>query len=112
VEGFIKGMLPAGIVDTPIGKYALKAGTVAGLSFIGQKMLGREAGKYLAIGGVTYLIGTLIADYAPQLFSGFGYMNPGRTFRPMGAQPFLGAYAGLGTTPAKLPERVDPNARF
>jgi hypothetical protein len=115
VEGFVKGMLPAQLTDNPIGRYAVKAGTVAGLSFVGQKVLGREAAKYLAIGGVTYIIANLVVDYAPQLFSGFGYMNPGRVYNTLPglkAQPFIGAYTGLGTTPGKLPERVDPNARF
>jgi hypothetical protein len=117
IEGFLLQYLPATLVTNKIGKYAIKAGAVAALSFAGGKFLGREAGKYIAIGGMTYLVATLVIDFAPQLFSGFsGYMNPGATYTPklagMGSQPFLGAYHGIGMSPAKLPERVDPNQRF
>ncbi len=119
IEGFAKGFLPASITSTPLGRYALKAGTVAVLSLGASKFIGREAGKYVAIGGATYIIASLVIDFMPTLFTGFGsYMNPGQTFQPMGArralgaQPFIGMDQGIRTSPAKLPERVDPNARF
>lgn len=115
VEGFAKGFLPATLTSTPLGRYGLKVGTVALLSMAGNKFLGREAGKYIAIGGATYIIANLVIDFMPTLFSGFaGYMNPGQTTpaRALRGGPFLGMYSGIGTSPAKLPERVDPNSRF
>lgn len=121
IEGMIRGFLPAALTANPIGKYAVKGGIVAGLSLIGGKFLGREAGKYIAIGGMTYLVANLVVDYVPQLFGGFGaYMNPGQVFRParvgsrMGGQPLLGMYQGMGTSAANagVPDRLNPAGRF
>lgn len=119
IEGFAKGFLPTSITGSKLGKYALKAGTVALLSIAGSKFINREAGKYIAIGGATYLLANVVVDFLPSLFGGFGaYPSAGPTFNPMakrrtlGAQPNMGMYHGIGTNPAKLPERVNPNARF
>ncbi len=118
INGFISGMLPAALTGNPLGRYAVKGGIVFGLSWAGSKFISREAGKYIAIGGITYIVANLIIDFVPQLFSGFsGYMSPGPAFRTlprrtMGAGPYLGMYQAAGTNPVKLPERVDPNARF
>jgi hypothetical protein len=120
VEGFIKGYLPTSITGNAFGKYALKAATVYGLSWAGKKFISQEAGKYIAIGGIVYIVANLVIDFVPQLFSGFsGYMSPGPTFSALprnrwgyGAHPLMGMYNGIGTAPGKLPERVDPNARF
>lgn len=117
LEGLIKPYLPATFISSDIGKYALKAGVVAGVSFAGSKFLGREAGKYLAIGGITYIVANLLTQYVPQLVSGVtfsGYMNPGTTYnpravRPMGAQPFLGMYQG---SQSRVPERLQVGSRF
>jgi len=112
INGFISGLLPTALTGNAAGRYAVKGGIVFGLSWAGKKFLGPEAGKYIAIGGLTYIVANLIIDFAPQLFSGFGYMNPGRTFQPMRGQPYLGMYQAAGLNPTRLPERVDPNARF
>jgi hypothetical protein len=118
IEGFTKSMLPVALTGNVFGRYAVKAAAVFGLAWAGKKFLSQEAGKYIAIGGVTYILANLVIDYMPTLFTGFsGYMSPGPTFgalprRRMGAGPLLGMYKGIGTMPGKLPERVDPNARF
>ncbi len=119
IEGFAKGFLPTSITSTKLGKYAIKAGTVALLSIAGSKFINREAGKYIAIGGATYLLANVVVDFLPSLFSGFAaYPSAGPTFpmtgarRGLGGQPFIGKYSGIGTSPAKLPERVNPNSRF
>jgi hypothetical protein len=121
INGFLSTMLPAALTGNMAGRYAIKAGTVFGLSWAGKRFISPEAGKMIAIGGITYIVANLIIDFVPSLFAGFsGYMNPGQTFRPhavpgMKSGPYLGMYQmyqGIGTTPAKLPERIDPNARF
>ena len=117
IEGFVNGFLPATLTSNNIGRYAIKIGAVAAVSFAGMKFIGREAGKYLAIGGATYILANIIVDYMPTLFKGFtGYMNPGSTFMPrMARQPFLGMYtgtAGIGVTPTRIPERINPVSRF
>lgn len=111
-------IIPASVTETKVGQYAVKIGAVAAVSFAAGKFLGREAAKYIAIGGATYIVANLIVENAPKVFGGFGaygYMSPGATFqapRRLAAQPYMGMYSGIGTTPGKLPERVDPNQRF
>lgn len=122
LEGVVKGFLPATITANVIGKWAIKVGAVAGVSMIGGKFLGREAGKYLAIGGATYLLASAIVQYVPALFSGFsGYMNPGRVLNPaparagMTGQPFIGRYlgaAGSSIALANVPSRLDAASRL
>lgn len=117
IEGLIKGMLPTALTSNAFGRYAVKGGIVAGVSLLGGKFLGREAGKYLAIGGVTYLVANIVVDFVPQLFSGFsGYMNPGQSFAPraLRGQPGLGRYVGMGTavSTANVPERLNPASRY
>lgn len=122
LEGLAKGFLPASITGTEIGKWAVKAASVAGVSFLGGKFLGRDAGKYLAIGGVTYLLASAVVEFVPTLFSGFsGYIPGGRVVsqgpRPvLAGQPFLGRYiggnGGGSMALAHVPSRVDPNSRF
>lgn len=126
IEGFINGsgIIPVSMRTSKLTSYAIKAATVFGLSWAGSKFISREAGKYIAIGGITWIVANLAIDFIPQVFSGasMGYMSPGANVgafpRRMGAGPLLGKYPGMGmyqgigVTPAKLPERVDPNSRF
>jgi hypothetical protein len=114
VEGFVSQWIPAQITGNAIGRYAVKAVIVGGVSMIGGKFISREAGRYMAIGGVTYIVANLLIDYVPQLFSGFGaYMNPGRVLPRMGSQPLLGRYVGnMSIPPMSTADRLDPRGRF
>lgn len=118
IEGALSNFIPSTITANPIGKYIVKAGIVAGTSFLGGKFLGREAGKMLAIGGATFIAASLIVDYAPQIFSGFGATSyvPGKVFTPsLRGQSMLGAYMGAGNTPSSMvgiPSRLRPEERF
>lgn len=118
IEGFVSAYLPTQITNTALGRYAVKGGIVAGVSMIGGKVVNRDAGKFMAIGGVTYIVANLLLDYVPQLFSGFGsqpylgkspmraYMNPGRTMgRYLNASP---PSNGGGATA----DRLNPASRF
>ncbi len=119
IEGALSTVLPDALKTSQIGKYVTKGAIVAGLSMLGNKFLGREAGKYLAIGGATYLIANLIVEFAPQLFSGFGATTllPGPTIRmPLRGQIGLGmgAYlgAGNGASQTEVPDRLSAASRF
>lgn len=119
IEGAVSGFLPDALKTSSIGKYAVKAGIVAGTSLIGSKFLGREAGKYLAIGGAVYLLANAIVEFAPQIFSGFSAttMVAGPTFRPAlrgHGQPGLGSYfnGAAAVSQAGVPERLNIASRF
>jgi hypothetical protein len=130
IEGLVRGMLPTSLTSNMFGKYAVKGGIVVGLSMLGGKFLGRDAGKFIAIGGTTYLVASILVDFVPSMFGGFsGYMSPGRVFNPDYAQrhrmikvpqqmrsaPLIGKYQrGMTGTPSQVdvPARLDPRTRF
>jgi hypothetical protein len=126
IEGFAMPYLPA-TMQTGLGRYALKAGVVFGLSWAGGKFISAEAGKMIAIGGAVYILANAVVDFIPGLFVGFsgprGYMNPGATtrFLPRGpanmrAQAMLGKYGKYGSNLnphlEDTVERMNPEARF
>lgn len=126
IEGFAMPYVPA-MLQTGIGRYALKGGIVFGLSYAAGKFINAEAGKMVAIGGAVYILANAVVDFMPNLFAGFsgprGYMNPGATkrFLPRGpatmkSQPFLGRYGSYGSSQNPslndTVERMNPEARF
>lgn len=117
IEGALSNVLPDALKSSQIGKYITKGAIVAGISMLGSKFLGREAGKYLAIGGATYLVANLVVEFAPQLFSGFGATTllPGPTISrtPLRGQIGIGAYLGAdGSSQAGVPDRLSAASRF
>jgi hypothetical protein len=116
IEGAVSSFIPDALKTSTIGRYAIKAGTVAALSLVASKVLSREAGKYLAIGGATYLLAAAIVEFAPQLFSGFGYttMNPGPMPASLRGQVGLGAYFGQKTASSQIgvPARLSLSERL
>ena len=126
IEGFALPYVPT-VMQTGIGRYALKIGIVAGLSYAGGRFVNADVGKMIAIGGAVYIMANAIVDVAPTLFPGFsgprGFMNPGSTTRllprgpaTMRSQPFLGRYGMYGsvTNPSTndTVERMNPESRF
>lgn len=126
VEGFIVPYMPA-MLQTGIGRYAMKAGVVAGLSYAANKFVSAEAGKMVAIGGAVYILANAVVDVMPSIFTGFsgprGFMNPGSTnrLRPRGpatmrSQPFLGRYGAYASNanPANdlTVDRLNADNRF
>ena len=126
IEGFALPYLPA-MMQTGMGRYALKAGVVAGLSFAANKFISQEAGKMVAIGGAVYILANAVVDVMPTLFAGFsgprGFMNPGsrNRFLPRGpatmrGQPFIGRYgsyaSNLNPATNATVDRMNPENRF
>jgi hypothetical protein len=128
IEGFIVPYVPA-MLQSGMGRYALKLGVVGGLSYAANKFVSSDAGKMVAIGGAVYILANAVIDLAPSLFAGFsgprGFMNPGSTtgrrLLPRGpanmrSQPFLGRYGiyGDNANPSTdlTVERMNPDARF
>lgn len=118
LEGFIKRYLPQEYATGTMWRYIWKVASVAGISLAARRLLGSEEGKYALIGGSTYIVASLVADYMPNLIASgatpstaVSYYNPGR----LAAQPFLGTYPGTGTPGQGLrsiPTRLSPKARF
>jgi hypothetical protein len=85
-EGFISGFLPASITTSTIGKYAVKIGTVLGLTFLVKAIMGNEPAKMVGIGGGAYVLLSAVKQFAPG-------MIPGMSAYPV-AGPTLSAYGG------------------
>jgi hypothetical protein len=89
-ESFITGFLPTSITASTIGKYAVKLGTVLGLTFIVKAIMGREQAKMVGIGGGGYILLSAFKDFAPASIKAY---VPGMGAYPV-AGPTLSAYGG------------------
>ncbi len=90
VESFLSSYIPASITGSSIGKFAVRIGTVLGLSFAVKSLMGKEAGKMVGIGGGAYVALSAIKDFFPGVI-------PGLSAYPMGgpvSTRMLEAYAG------------------
>jgi hypothetical protein len=109
LEGFVNQFVPSSITTSPIGKYAVKIASAIGLSFIAGKLLGKETGKLVAIGGFAYVGVSALKDFMPSFF------GAPTTLSGVGYQPQLGLYAGMGQQSritAHIPDRLQPESRF
>lgn len=90
VEGFLTPMLPVSITATTIGKYAVRVGSVLGLSMVAKMVLGREAARMVAIGGGAYVLVTAVKDSG--LIPGLGSYTPLLRRGGMGTYTRLNGY--------------------
>ena len=72
VEGFLSPMLPVSITTSTIGKYAVKIGSVIGLSALARMIVGREAARMVGIGGGAYVLVSAVREFAPGMIPGMG----------------------------------------
>lgn len=97
--------IPVSITSTTIGKYAVRIGTVLGLSFLVRSLIGRAQANMVAIGGGAYVLLSAVKEFAPpnllpasfgmsayKLPGGMGSYNvsAGRNYTALGA-PAWGA---------------------
>jgi hypothetical protein len=118
IEGFARKFLPATITSSKLGNYALKFGSVLGLTLVARRTLGRDAGNKVMIGGATYLVAALINDFLPAIGGGAAGVRyyPRMAYYPsLRSQPLLrddGDGSQVGSQVDSIPERVNPAARF
>lgn len=115
VSGFVNGFLPTSITSNQFGRYAINIASALGLSFVGGKILGKEAAKLIAVGGFAYVAVCALKDFMPSLFGSTTALS-GMGFQPMlGAhnQRRLGMYSGMGSRiTSQIPDRLRPESRF
>ena len=107
---FVRPYLPAAIATNRWAGYLIKGVSAWGLSWGAGKVMGKEAGKAVLIGGLTYTAFTLVADFFPTLL-GVGTTSA-TTQRYLQKQPLLAEYALRGPITQNTPGRLDPGARF
>lgn len=77
-EGFLNQFLPLSITSTTLGKYAVRIGSVIGLTWLGKAMLGKNAATMIGIGGGAYVLVSAVKEFAPGMIPGLSaYTVPG-----------------------------------
>lgn len=113
--GFIQKYLPSIFITNKWAGYALKAGSAWGLSIVGDKVAGKEAGRAILIGGLAYVAVNIIGDYFPTLLGAPAPVTTGTSrYLQAGKQPLLAEYmrGARGPITAGTPSRLDPGNRF
>lgn len=67
VEGYLTRFLPAEITTSVLGRYAVKIGTVLGLTYLVKQVLGAKEAFPVALGGSLYVVTSAINEFIPQL---------------------------------------------
>lgn len=78
VEGFASRFLPVELTSNVVGRYALKVGSVLGLTWLTNTLLGSNEAKAVGAGGGAYVLVTALREFAP------GVVGMG-AYRPMAA---------------------------
>lgn len=109
-ESFINGFLPLSITSSVLGKYAVRIGSVIGLTWLSKNFLGSQAATLIGIGGGAYVLVSAVREFAPGVIPGLNAYTPaGRLAAytlPASSRPL----SGMGA--AMRPVAVNRQARF
>ncbi len=105
LEGFLSRFIPVEVTANTLGKYAVRIGSVLGLTYLAKTVLGRSQAQMVGIGGGAYVLVSAIREFAPTMIPGMsayvtggpslsGYVNT-RGLSGMGASPFGNGGAGI-----------------
>lgn len=67
VESYINRFLPAEVTGNVLGRYAVKIGTVLGLTYLVKQVLSAKEAFPVALGGSLYVVTSAINEFVPQL---------------------------------------------
>jgi hypothetical protein len=67
VEGFVNKFLPASVTSSTLGRYAVKIGTVLGLTWLVKTLMSNKEAFPVAMGGSMYVVVSAVNEFAPQL---------------------------------------------
>lgn len=136
VEAQLNKFLPAEITGNTLGRYAVKIGSVIGLTWLTKAVLGTKEAFPVALGGSLYVVVSAVNEFAPQLVTvpapgvsayrtgmirgvdayrtgminvGVGQYSRANLARPMpGLAQSQGSRWNLGTNGMKNPTQADP----
>jgi hypothetical protein len=114
LAGFVMGYIP--LTDATTRKYVgygVDLGAAWGLSFVAEKVAGKEASRAVLIGGVAFVAVSLVRDFAPTLFG--ATPSALSAYPGMRSQPLLGTYqpSGMGSPmTSRTAARLDPANRY
>jgi len=67
VESYINRFMPAEVTSNVLGRYAIKIGTVLGLTYLVKHVLSMKEAFPVALGGSLYVVTSAINEFVPQL---------------------------------------------
>jgi len=67
VESYVNRFLPAEVTTSVLGRYAVKIGTVLGLTYLTKHLMGQKEAFPVALGGSLYVVVSAVNEFAPQL---------------------------------------------
>jgi len=67
VESYLTRFLPAELTTNVLGRYAVKIGTVLGLTYLAKHVLSAKEAFPIALGGSLYVVTSAINEFIPQL---------------------------------------------
>ena len=67
VEGFINRFLPLEVTSSVLGRYAVKIGSVLGLTWLAKTVLSNKEAFPIALGGSLYVVVSAVNEFIPQL---------------------------------------------
>lgn len=67
VEGFANRFLPAEVTTSVLGRYAVKIGSVLGLTWLAKTVMSNKEAFPVALGGSLYVVVSAINEFIPQI---------------------------------------------
>jgi len=67
VEGYLNRFLPAEVTTNVLGRYAVKIGTVLGLTYLVKAVLSAKEAFPVALGGSLYVVTSAVNEFIPQI---------------------------------------------
>ena len=133
VEGFINRFMPVEVTASTLGRYAVKIGSVLGLTWLTKTVLSNKEAFPVALGGSLYVLVSAVNEFMPQLIptttegtaayrsgminayrngmisTGVGsYAKPGLARALPGLAQSYGAQWNLGPSGMRNPTQADP----
>jgi hypothetical protein len=81
IEGFAGSFLPLTWTDTMLGRYAVKIGSLIGVTWLSRAIFGKGPSYMIGIGGGLYVLTSAVKDFMPGVIPGMG--QPARLAGPL-----------------------------
>ena len=115
IESYLTRFLPAEVTTSVLGRYAVKIGTVLGLTYLTKQLMGNKEAFPVALGGSLYVVVSAVNEFAPQLTTVPAPTAPVKAYRSgminayrSGMIKGIGAYSQSGLATA-LPGLAYPS---
>lgn len=76
LEGFIRGWLPATIINNAVGRYAIKIASVVGITLGARQVVSRDKADMVTLGGTLYVATGVYNEFIKPMIPGLGSFVP------------------------------------